>query len=58
MVIQNKGTQTDRFNETPSITESMKTPEEEVKQIQTNESEDTIKSNEKEQERDREKNTK
>ena len=50
-----KGTQTDIFNETPSITESIKTPEEEVKQIQTEDSEDTIQSNEKEQERDREK---
>ena len=50
-----KGTQTDTFNETPSITESVKTPEEEVKQIQTEDSEDTIQSNEKEQERDREK---
>ena len=51
-----KGTQTDIFNETPSITESIKTPEEEeVKQIQTEDIEDTIQSNEKEQERDREK---
>ena len=50
-----KGTQTDNFKETPSITESIKTPEEEVKQIQTEDSEDTIQSNEREQERDREK---
>ena len=51
-----KGTQTDIFNETPSIIESIKTPEEEeVKQIQTEYSEDTIQSDEKEQERDREK---
>ena len=52
----NKGTQTDVFNKTPSITESesIKTPEEEIKQIQTDESEEIIKTSEKEQERERE----
>ena len=52
----NKGTQTDVFNETPSITESesMKSLEEEVKQRQTDESVSSIKSSEKQQERDRE----
>ena len=56
----NKGTQTDVFNETPSITESesIKTPEEEIQQIQTDESEETIKTSEKEQERERERNQK
>ena len=51
-----KGTQTDVFNETPSITESesIKSPEEEIKQLQTDESEETIKSSEKQQERERE----
>ena len=51
-----KGTQTDVFNETPSITESesMKTPEEEVKQRQTDESGESIKSSEKEKETERE----
>ena len=51
----NKGTQTDVFNETPSITESesMKSLEE-VKQRQTNESLSSIKSSEKQQERERE----
>ena len=51
----NKGTQTDVFNETPSITESeiMRT-EEEVKQIQTDESEESMKSMEEQQERERE----
>ena len=48
-----KGTQTDVFNETPSVTESesMKTIEEEVKQTQTDES---VSSVEKEHERERE----
>ena len=48
-----KGTQTDVFNETPSITESesMKTVEEEVKQTQTDESDASV---EKEHERERE----
>ena len=63
----NKGTQTDVFNETPSITESesMKSLEEDasaeasrgirdVKQRQTDESVSSIKSSEKQQERDRE----
>ena len=52
----NKGTQTDVFNETPSVTESesIKTPEE-VQQIQTNESEESMKSMEEQQEREREK---
>ena len=51
-----KGTQTDVFNETPSITESesMKTIEEEVKQTQTDESVSSIKSIEKEKETERE----
>ena len=51
----NKGTQTDVFNETPSITESesIRTAEE-VKQIQTNESEESMKNVEKQQERERE----
>ena len=50
-----KGTQTDVFNETPSITESesMKSLEE-VKQRQTDESVSSIKSSEKQQERERE----
>ena len=48
-----KGTQTDNFDVTSSITESesMKTPEEEVKQLQTDESEASV---EKEHERERE----
>ena len=51
-----KGTQTDVFNETPSVTESesMKTIEEEVKQTQTDESVSSIKSIEKEKETERE----
>ena len=51
----NKGTQTDVFNETPSVTESesIRTAEE-VKQIQTNESEESMKNVEKQQERERE----
>ena len=52
-----KGTQTDVFNETPSLTESesMKSlEEEEVKQRQTDESLSSIKSSEKQQERNRE----
>ena len=50
---RDKGTQTDVFNETPSVTESesMKTIEEEVKQTQTDES---VSSVEKEHERERE----
>ena len=50
----NKGTQTDVFNETPSITEneSMKTIEEEVKQTQTDESLSSMKSSGKQQERE------
>ena len=54
----NKGTQTDVFNETPSITESesMKSLEEEVKQRQTDESLSSIKSSEKESEKERERN--
>ena len=55
-----KGTQTDVFNETPSITESesMKSLEEEVKQRQTDESLSSIKSrkNEEETEKERERN--
>ena len=56
----NKGTQTDVFNETPSITESesMKSLEEEVKQRQTDESLSSINSSKKEEktERERERN--
>ena len=53
---RDKGTQTDVFNESPSITESesMKTIEEEVKQTQTDESEASVKSIEKEKETERE----
>ena len=45
-----KGTQTDVFNETPSITESesMRTPEEEVKEEPEIESEESVKISEKE----------
>ena len=52
-----KGTQTDVFNETPSVTESesMKSLEE-VKQRQTDESLSSIKSSEKETEKERERN--
>ena len=53
-----KGTQTDVFNETPSISESesMKTLEEEVKERQTDESVSSIKSSKKENEKERERN--
>ena len=47
-----KGTQTDVFNETES--ESMKTPEEEIKEENEIENEDSIKTNEKEHEREQE----
>ena len=51
-----KGTQTDVFNETPSITESvsMRTPEEEINEEHEIESEESIKISEKEHERERE----
>ena len=53
-----KGTQTDVFNETPSISESesMKTLEEEVKERQTDESVSSIKSSKKENQKERERN--
>ena len=52
----NKGTQTDVFNETPSVTESesMKSLEEAVKQRQTDESLSSIQSSKKEEETERE----
>ena len=52
----NKETQTDVFNETPSVTESesMRTPEEEIKQIQTDESEESMKNKEKGKEPEKE----
>ena len=55
ILLNDKGTQTDVFNETPSVTESesMRT-EEEVKQIQTDESEESMKSMEEQQEMERE----
>ena len=51
-----KGTQTDNFNVSSSVSEneSVKTPQEEVKERQTDESEETIKSSEKQKERERE----
>ena len=52
-----KGTQTDFFNETPSVTESESIKSlEEVKQRQTDESLSSIKSSEKESEKERERN--
>ena len=52
-----KGTQTDVFNETPSVTESESIKSlEEVKQRQTDESLSSIKSSEKETEKERERN--
>ena len=51
-----KGTQTDVFNETPSVTvsESMKTPEQTVKEQIQEEEIQSIKSSDKEQDRERE----